>query len=162
MVNGVILRPSAWEAMVAHARAAYPEECCGLLVGPPHRAGVLTRAAPCRNLQNLYHQRFPEDYPRDARTAYLLDFRDLERTEEEAVARGERVAGIFHSHVDVGAYFSDEDRRVALLGGEEPTFPDFVHIVIDARAGDVRGARAYRWDPAARDFGEVPLEVEER
>jgi proteasome lid subunit RPN8/RPN11 len=153
----VAIARAAFEGMAAHARAAYPEECCGLLTG--REEGALAGAHPCRNLQNQYHERFPEEYPRDARTAYLLDYRDLERVDAQARGRGERVRGIFHSHVDVGAYFSEEDVRVALMGGEEPAFADFVHIVLDARADGVRGGKAFRWDPSLRAFREVPLEV---
>src|SRR5262249_55568494 len=137
----------------------YPEECCGLLTGPAERSEAVSAAHPCRNLQNVYHQRFPDEYPRDARTAYLLDYRDLERTEEEAGARGERLVGIFHSHVDVGAYFSAEDKRVALLGADEPAFADFTHIVLDVQKDGVRGGKAFVWDAATRDFAEIPFEV---
>lgn len=152
------LAREAFAAMAAHARAAYPEECCGLLVGDA--ADRITRAHPCRNLQNDLHARFPEDYPRDARTAYNLDAREIDRLDDEVRASGLRVRGIFHSHVEVGAYFSAEDRAAATLGGADPLYPDFVHVVLDARAGGVLGGRAFVWDGESADFVEVPLEVE--
>jgi proteasome lid subunit RPN8/RPN11 len=165
--SSVTVPHDAFEIMAAHARAAYADECCGLLIAPAEaaRGKELVRAIPCRNLQNQYHARFPEEYPRDARTAYLLDPRELARADDEARARGERVAGIFHSHIDVGAYFSEEDVRVALMGGDEPAFADFVHIVLDARRDEdgsgprVHGARAFAWDATAHAFRELPLEV---
>jgi proteasome lid subunit RPN8/RPN11 len=155
----VTVTRAAFDAMAAHARAAYPDECCGLLTAPAGRPREILAAHPCRNLQNDYHARFPDEYPRDARTAYLLDYRDLERVAGEAETRGERLVGIFHSHIDVGAYFSAEDERVALMGGDTPAFPEFTHIVLDTRAGGVHGGKAFRWDEAARAFVETLLEV---
>ena len=46
------------------------------------------------------------------------------------------MAVIYHSHVDAGAYFSETDRRQALVGGE-PAYPGAVYVVTSV----VRGAR---------------------
>ena len=45
------------------------------------------------------------------------------------------------------------------MGGDEPAFADFVHVVVDARADGVRGAKAFRWHAPSREFREVALEV---
>ena len=39
------------------------------------------------------------------------------------------MATIYHSHIDVGAYFSDTDKKNALIDGE-PTYPDAVYVVM--------------------------------
>jgi proteasome lid subunit RPN8/RPN11 len=44
------------------------------------------------------------------------------------------VAVIYHSHVDAGAYFSETDRRQALVGGE-PAYPNAVYVVTSVVAG---------------------------
>ena len=57
---------------------------------------------------------------------------------------GERpVQVIYHSHVDVGAYFSEEDSRAATRDGE-PIFP-VDYLVIDCAADGVRGAKLFRF-----------------
>jgi proteasome lid subunit RPN8/RPN11 len=94
-----------------HCIAGYPDEACGILMGPLD--GAATQVAPCTNIQNDLHKSDPAAYPRDARTAYLIDPKDLFRLTREARDQGGEFKAIFHSHADVGAYFSDEDQRQA-------------------------------------------------
>ena len=76
----------------------------------------------------------------------------------EAVDRsGGRLWGIVHSHPDVGAYFSSEDRDMALGGGEEPLWPGVRYLVVSVRGGQVEGARLYAWDNSRHDFWEEEL-----
>ena len=56
-----------------------------------------------------------------------------------------------HSHVDAGAYFSETDRRQALIG-DEPAYPGTTYLVTAVAAGRLEGTAAFRWDPARRDF----------
>jgi len=95
-----------------HCEGAYPEEACGILAEPERQARV-TRAFPCANIQNRLHEQDPQTHPRDARVAYRIDPKEL-----LAITRALRPDGlefkiIFHSHADVGAYFSAEDQRQA-------------------------------------------------
>lgn len=145
----------ALDAMLAHARATHPEECCGALV---RRAGK-TEAWRFENVQNELHQRDPAGNPRTAVTAYALGRRDLERV--DAACAGDpaigTLAAIYHSHTKVGAYFSGEDRARAMFV-DEPLYPEIAWVVVsDSREpGEVR---AFRWDEARRDFVEVPVDV---
>jgi len=67
----------------------------------------------------------------------------------EALAEaGTSVRCIYHSHVDVGAYFSEEDQRMALLDGE-PLYPDVEYLVVDVKAGESVRAEAFAWDGKA-------------
>lgn len=151
----------ALEAMRQHGREGWPEESCGLLLGDRNGGtAVVIEAARCPNRQNEYHARFPEDYPRDATTAYLLDFRDFERVETEARERGLTVLGIYHTHCECGAYFSDEDRAVATAGGDEAMFPDFCQIVQSIVGREAREARGFSWDSSRRSFVEIPLRTD--
>jgi proteasome lid subunit RPN8/RPN11 len=113
------------------------------------RAGE-RRLHACRNVQNDLHARDPERYPRDARTAYYIDPADLLRI-GRLEGEGFTVAVIYHSHVDAGAYFSETDRRNALLGGE-PSYPDSTYVVTSVMNGRVDAMAAFRWDAARRDF----------
>jgi adenylyltransferase/sulfurtransferase len=127
------------------ARARYPEEACGLLFGPrtePRCDGVRV----CENQQNRLHALDPETYPRDARTAYNLAPRDvlfLQRSLEDKGAEARPVKVIYHSHVEVGAYFSEEDRRAATFEGELVYPVDY--LVIDCKRDGVHGARLFRY-----------------
>jgi len=137
------------EAAYADARRCYPEEACGLLLGPADSA-LCDEARPCENQQNQLHQRDPESYPRDARTAYALGVRDL-RFLDASLGSSRPVKVIYHSHVEVGAYFSEEDRRAATFEGELVYPVDY--LVIDCAKEGVRGARLFRF----RDGSFVPV-----
>jgi [CysO sulfur-carrier protein]-S-L-cysteine hydrolase len=140
----------------AHAREGWPEEVCGLLIGPPAAqgnapSGAVDEVRRCVNVQNQLHAEDPVTFPRDARTAYNLGARDLFFVQKSLAS--ERPAKIiYHSHVDVGAYFSDEDKRAALAGGDEPAYP-VQFLVVDVRSDGVRGAKQFAW--RAGQFVEV-------
>ena len=140
----------------AHARETYPEECCGFLIGPRDSASI-DEVRRCVNEQNCYHALDPERFPRTARIAYYLGGRDL-RFLMQSIEALRPVKIIYHSHIDVGSYFSAEDIRAA-LGREpdetaEPLYP-VDHIVIDAQANHIGGAKMFRWDQRQRSFVQV-------
>ena len=123
------------EAIYAHAREGYPEEVCGFIVGTDE-------ARRCENRQNALHAEDPVAFPRTAATAYNLGARDimfLDRSQKSE--RPVRI--IYHSHVDVGAYFSAEDERAAAPDGELLYPVDY--LVVDVRGDGVRGARLFRF-----------------
>jgi len=105
---------------------------------------------PCRNIQDELNRKDPARHPRNARTAYYIDPRDL-LTIGRREAEGFRVATIYHSHIDTGAYFSETDKRNALVNGE-PAYPDAIYVVVSVMAGRFDGANAFAWDAARRDF----------
>jgi proteasome lid subunit RPN8/RPN11 len=150
-------------AMYAHARGTYPEECCGFLIGSRHDA-TIDQVRRCVNEQNRYHALDPERFPRTAREAYNLGGKDL-RFLLESITSSRPVKIIYHSHPDVGAYFSDEDTRAA-LGREpddtaEPLYP-VDHIVIDAQSDHIAGAKLFRWESTQRAFLQVAEYAGER
>ena len=147
----MILTPEELHTVRRVAVEEYPRESCGVVVV----RGEERRLVRCRNIQNELHAKEPARYPRDARAAYYIDPKDLlriGRLEDE----GFTVAVIFHSHVDAGAYFSETDKRQALLGGE-PTYPDATYVVVSVVTGRVEAAAAFRWHPGRRDF--LPVEL---
>ncbi len=149
----VPLTPDEYARVEAQAAAEYPGECCGVVLTRGDRPADRL-LLPCRNIQNDLHQKDPARYPRDARTAYYIDPRDL-LTIGRREAEGFRVATIYHSHIDTGAYFSETDKRNALVAGE-PAYPDAVYVVVSVLAGRPAAAGAFAWDLARRDF--LPIE----
>jgi proteasome lid subunit RPN8/RPN11 len=139
--SGSYVTRAVLDAIYAHAREGYPEEVCGFIIDGGD-GGDGGEARRCENRQNALHAEDPEHFPRDARTAYNLGAKDLFFLDRSL--RGDRpVRAIYHSHVEVGAYFSDEDVRAAAPDGE-PLYP-VDYLVVDVRADGVRGAKLYRW-----------------
>lgn len=151
--------------MHQHARDAYPDECCGLIVGPPAQESGMggcgkMRLLPLRNVQNEYHERDPETYTRTARRAYLIDPFEFERILKDARDNNEVLRGIFHSHPDEESYFSQEDKDAAVPFGDIPSFPHAEQIVMSVMNGEVKGARVFVWSPDEKDFLEGELIVD--
>jgi proteasome lid subunit RPN8/RPN11 len=144
---------AALDAMHAHGREAHPDECCGAVVEEDGR-DVVHRFT---NIQNRLHAENPTENPRDARTAYTPEPKELFAAIEAGEAPGRRLKVFYHSHAVRGSYFSGEDRARAMFG-EDPAYPDVTYVVVsDAR--EPGEARAFRWDDAAADFVEVRIEV---
>jgi proteasome lid subunit RPN8/RPN11 len=134
----------------AHARAAFPAECCGWLLGP--RGGAPTRLRPATNAQDAGAH--PTAAARTAETAYVIagaDLLELHRSLDGA----EPASVIYHSHPNGRAYFSATDRHVATdPWGEGPMLP-VQQLVVGLDAERVVEAAMFAWDDGARDFVEV-------
>ena len=147
----MVLTAAELETIRAQAVQEYPFESCGVVL----RRGDERRLLRCRNAQNELHARDSVRHPRDARTAYYIDPKDLLRI-GDLEHQGFGVAVIYHSHIDAGAYFSETDRRQALMGGE-PAYPGAVYVVTSVVRGAVEAVGAFRWDETRRDFVAMEL-----
>lgn len=142
-----VLPPAVLEAIYRHAEEGHPEEVCGVVLGP---AGAPDEARRCENRQNALHAEDPERFPRDARTAYNLGPADLFFL-DRSLRTPRPVQVIYHSHVEVGAYFSAEDRAAAAPDGELLYPVDW--LVVDVKKDRAHGARLFRF--SAGDFVEI-------
>src|SRR5207237_3971470 len=136
-----IVTPEELTAIRRQAIEEYPHESCGVIVV----RGAERRLVPCRNAQDDLHAKDPVRHPRDARTAYYIDPADLLRI-GRLEGDGFTVSVIYHSHIDAGAYFSETDRRNAMLG-DEPSYPQTTYVVTSVLEGRVDAMAAFRWDP---------------
>jgi proteasome lid subunit RPN8/RPN11 len=142
----------ALEQIARHARETYPAECCGLLLAD---ADGHIRFLP---IANVAGSKTSAATTRTQRDGYEMDPKALLAALEATERAGGRLWAIVHSHPDAGAYFSNEDKHMALGGGDEPLWPGTHYLVVSVRAGRVEGARLYRWDAPSREFlgEEVP------
>lgn len=137
--------------MYRHAQRDYPKECCGIVFGPLAHP-VADTARPCVNIQDALHAEDPQQFQRDARTAYNFDAADIFALQKSL--RGDNPAKIiYHSHCEVGAYFSDTDQLAAQMDGE-PSYP-VEYLVVDVRSDGTRGAVQFAWDDELRKYVEV-------
>ncbi len=90
-----------WQAMLLHAERSYPDECCGAMLG--HIRGENKHVAVAVPLENAFAGE------RAAR--YELRPEDLLEADGAARAQGLDLIGIFHSHPDADAYFSETDLK---------------------------------------------------
>lgn len=133
-----------------HAIKEYPYECCGIILGKidNFEEDVLY---PCKNIQNQLHEKDPENFPRTAKTAFYIDPKELMDILRDAEKKGLAIKTFYHSHPDHDAYFSDEDRNMALFDNE-PSYPNASYLVISIYNREIKDNALFCWDPETGDF----------
>lgn len=132
----------------AHARECYPEECCGILTGPPE--GEPLSVIRCTNVQNQRLARGESDL--DACRAFWIDEVELHRALCDAESRDQVLRAVYHSHTDTGAYLSYTDLQGALGPDGGPLYPGATQLVVSVSDGVVREAALYEWNAAEGRF----------
>ena len=118
-----------WAAMVSHARATYPNECCGAMLGSIDGEQKLVRVALA--VENAFA---------GAQAArYELRPEDLLAADKAARERKMDLVGIYHSHPDCDAYFSQTDLRNSC--------PWYSFVVLSIQQGEFHHANS--WLPNA-------------
>jgi proteasome lid subunit RPN8/RPN11 len=160
--GNLVIARSILERVNEEARLAYgrDEESCGFLVGPDKEPRAIDGIAPMVNRANALHKLDPEAYPRTGRMYFDIDSMKFEGAIRRGEVEGRPVKVLYHSHLDVGAYFSATDAEVAKMGLDEPPW-DLSYLVTSVRAGEVDDRKLFVWDPGTRTFVETRLEVAE-
>ncbi len=107
--------------MIAHARADFPLECCGILAGKDE--GIL----------HIYRMKNTDK----SRISYLMDPREQIEVFKEIRTLGLELKAIYHSHPNHPAYPSVTDVELAY-------YPDAVYIIISINNSmdtEIRGFR---------------------
>jgi len=119
----------AWAEMVQHARETYPNECCGAMLG--NIDGDQKTVTVAMKLRNAFAG--------EQAQRYELRPEDLLAADREASARKLDLVGIYHSHPDCGAYFSQTDLKNSC--------PWYSFVVLSIQQGEFDHANS--WLPNA-------------
>ncbi|MDD5303137.1 MAG: M67 family metallopeptidase [Elusimicrobia bacterium] len=134
---------------VATCEKAFPEEGCGLLIGPipedfdrPGRALEVNEARPLAN-----------GWDASAKTnRYLIDPKVLAKVEAELSGTGRGVVGFFHSHPQVPAWPSPFDLTMAM--------PCCSYWILQVRDGKAVDSRSWQRTEDGRSFVEEEIFLE--
>lgn len=126
-------------AIAQHVESTYPLEGCGVVLA--HADGAL-EVRPLTNAYDRYHALDATQYPRSSRTAYLFEPKEWLQVMNALDEKGAQLACVFHSHADVGAYFSAEDQKQAMADGE-PLLPGVPYLVIAVNQGKAAEGRLF-------------------
>jgi len=119
------IEAAPWASMVAHAQRAYPNECCGAMLGSTGDGVKLVREA--LPLENAFE---------GAQAArYELRPEDLLAADRAARERRMELIGIYHSHPDCDAYFSRTDLKNSC--------PWYSFVVLSIRNGEFHHANSW-------------------
>jgi proteasome lid subunit RPN8/RPN11 len=122
-----------WAAMVAHAREAYPNECCGAMLGAIQSdegggdkdGGKMVRVA----------MRLENAFAGEQAARYELRPEDLLAADKAARERKMDLIGIYHSHPDCDAYFSRTDLQNSC--------PWYSFVVLSIQKGEFHHANSW-------------------
>jgi proteasome lid subunit RPN8/RPN11 len=114
----LVLTREILSEMHANAASAFPEECCGLILGTFEDETQTKRAVESLRMNNVFVKE--ERYHR-----YTIDPKDFLVAETDAEARGLEVVGIYHSHPNAPARPSQFDTNHA--------WPTLSYVVIEVR-----------------------------
>lgn len=135
-----LIMPDALRRVYRHTRKEYPFECCGMILA----SGAVL---PCRNAQDEFHAADPDGFPRTSRNGYCFSIPD-QLFLAESLHGCDPVRIVYHSHPDVGAYFSRADHAAAVCG-ESAAYPELLYLVIDVQRDGVHGARCFAFHNGA-------------
>ena len=123
--------------------AAYPNECCGILIGSDKERKV-DRIIPMANAfdpQERYHR-------------FSIDPLLLASTEESAAAEGKAVIGFYHSHPDHPARPSETDRQAA--------WPFYSYVIVSIAKREPLDMTCWVLDEQTETFKRQEIVEEER
>ena len=122
MERAIKLNKNAYEDILAHAKEAYPEECCGVLLG--------TEETGISEIHRL------ENHSGNAALHFQTDPIEIYHLERESEKRGLSVLGFYHSHPDHEAVTSEEDKYYMI--------PELVYLIVRITGEGTAELRSYR------------------
>jgi proteasome lid subunit RPN8/RPN11 len=125
----LVLPRAEADAIIAHARATHPRECCGLIAG---QNGQVVQRYPITNVDQT-------------NVFYLMEPREQYRAIREMDERGWDLLAIYHSHPASPAYPSRTDiARACYEGTTEAIYPDTYYVICSLEHPDQPVIRAFR------------------
>jgi proteasome lid subunit RPN8/RPN11 len=136
-VSVLLLSKAIVEQIEREGANAYPNECCGILIGrEADGKRLVDRLVPMKNVFDK-----AEQYHR-----FSIDPMALARAEEEAAREGNAVIGFYHSHPDHPAHPSEYDRT------HVPPWEFYSHVIVAIHARKPVDMTCWQIDEATEQF----------
>ena len=137
------------EIVVETCQKAFPDEGCGLLIGPvPDDFDKMGRAVVVDEARPL-----PNGWDSSAKTnRYLIDPRTLAKIEDDLSGSGRAVIGFFHSHPNHPAWPSPFDLMMA--------WPCLSYWIVRIQDGKISDSRSWQRTEDGRSFVEEEIFLE--
>jgi proteasome lid subunit RPN8/RPN11 len=132
---------------------SWPHEGCGFVFQLASDAGWTV--LPTQNRAQMLHEKDPERYPYGGGDWFEPDMKPWFR----AVREGGIPRMIFHSHPEVGAYFSDGDVDSAVFRDDDGQLHErhagVLHMVVSVRQGQADDAALFAFSSSEQRFVEL-------
>ena len=127
----IIISNEQQKIIYNHAESAYPEECCGILLGKI--AGISKTVLEVIPTINAWNKAESDELDRSKNNRYSIDPRDIFMAQKRARELDLDIIGFFHSHPDYAAIPSTCDRSQAW---EVYSYP--IISVINGRVSEIK------------------------
>lgn len=135
------ITPTTLAAMHAQGRAAYPNECCGLLIGRiANERRVAVEAFPVPNEWTTEVQLTEDESVHSLRDRFYIPPQQYLQAQRAAARRDLEIVGCYHTHPDDRAWPSERDRIGAAGVGGGPHFSFVIVSVLAGAPADVASA----------------------
>lgn len=141
-MSRLVLTPRHRVAIERHGASAYPEECCGVLLGSSlegEGGTLVVQVLPARN-----------DRRESRGNRYVISPEAVMAAMKQARAAGLEVVGFYHSHPDHPAVPSEFDR--------EHAWPNLSYLIVAVEEGRPADLRSWRLQDDRQGFVEEPVE----
>jgi proteasome lid subunit RPN8/RPN11 len=137
----LVVDPSDLQALVDHAESAYPEECCGFLIGSGEAAQTTVRhLLPTPNERTDHRDR-----------RYFIGPETVLAAHRDARHRGLEIVGFYHSHPDASPQPGTFDR--------ENAWPGVSYLIIPVLRGAAGPPASWRLREDSSGFDLEPLQA---
>jgi proteasome lid subunit RPN8/RPN11 len=145
-MNKLVLTPAQVQQIEEEGARAYPNECCGIMIGRDVSDGTCTRRIIERlePMQNVFDEA-------QQRRRFAVDPVALMRAEKSAAADGMLVVGFYHSHPDHPARPSEYDR--------EHAWPFYSYVIVSIANGEAVDMTSWVLEEETESF--VRQEIEQ-
>jgi proteasome lid subunit RPN8/RPN11 len=139
----MIRLPAQWQNEIrAEGEKAYPNECCGVLLGAinsddERTVKTIIPIANTREAEEQYHR-------------FKIEPEDFVRAEKEAHRQNSEVLGFYHSHPDHPARPSEYDRNNA--------FPFYSYVIVSVEQKKAAALTSWRLTEDRKLFIEEEIE----
>jgi proteasome lid subunit RPN8/RPN11 len=144
-MNRLVLTVSQVGQIEEEGARAYPNECCGIMIGRDVSDGTCTRRIVER-LEPMANVFDPEQQKR----RFAVDPLALMRAEKSASEAGQLVLGFYHSHPDHPARPSEYDRTHA--------WPFYSYIIVSIEQGKAVDMTSWVLDDQTETFSKQEIE----
>lgn len=129
-----------YDDIIAHAKEAYPEECCGVLVGNVMGGRKLFESHRASNANT-----------ERARDRYIIDPREINVIDKTARVEGLDIIGFYHSHPDHPDRPSQFDREMGQAG--------YSYFIVSVSKGAEVSLKSWVFEEDGEPFKEEAIKV---
>ena len=141
----LVLSREFYEKIESDGASAYPNECCGIMIGRDMSDGACTRRIVERlePMQNVWDET-------EQKRRFAIDPLALMKAEKSAAAEGKVVLGFYHSHPDHPARPSETDRQYG--------WPFYSYVIVSIANGQSVDMTSWILDDQTQTFSRQEIE----